>query len=85
MEEWFAEIFLKLSEYGEIEKLYFIDNTGDHLIGNIMVKFTTEEFARSVKENISRRKFRGHLVMPEFSHVEDFERGSCGDFPKGLC
>ena len=55
------------------------------MIGNIMVQFTDESHAKNVQENLSRRRYRGKLVMPEFSYVEDFDRGSCGRFAKGFC
>lgn len=65
--------------------MHIVDNIGDHLIGNIFVKFATEEDARNVMENISRRRYRGKLVMPEYSPVIDFDKGSCRKFMMGHC
>ena len=47
------EIFMEIYKYGEIDKMYLIDNLGDHLIGNIFIKFRTEKDAENVKKNIS--------------------------------
>ena len=46
-----------------------LDNIGDHLLGNVFVKFISEKDAENVIKNISRRRYRGQLVLPEFSPV----------------
>lgn len=85
LETWYQEIFLEVCRFGEIREMYICDNLGDHLIGNIYIKFAREEDAENVKKNISRRYYRDRLVMPEFSPVTDFEEGSCRNFSKGGC
>lgn len=85
LETWYQEIFLEVSKFGEIREMHICDNLGDHLIGNIYIKFAREEDAESVKKNISRRYYRDRLVMPEFSPVTDFLEGSCRNFTKGGC
>lgn len=62
-----------------------LDNIGDHLIGNVFVKFVSEEDAKRAKKGLSRWRYRGHLVLPEFSPVLDFEKGSCKNFKNGSC
>ena len=57
--------------------MHICDNMGDHLRGNIYIKFTTEEDAENVKKHISRRYYRNNLVLPEYSPVLDFKEGSC--------
>ena len=85
LESWYQEIFLEVSRFGEIREMHICDNLGDHLIGNIYIKFASSEDAENVKNNISRRYYRDRLVMPEFSPVTDFEEGSCRNFSKGGC
>lgn len=58
--------------------MHILDNIGDHLLGNVFVKFVTEKDAENVMQNISRRRYRNQLVMPEYSPLADFEEGSCG-------
>lgn len=36
-----------------------LDNIGDHLLGNVFVKFVSEQDAENVMKNISRRRYRG--------------------------
>lgn len=85
LEQWYAEVFLEICKFGEILELHILDNIGDHLLGNVFVKFVAEEDAENVMKNISRRRFRGQLVMPEYSPVQNFEVGSCGQFYSGTC
>jgi splicing factor U2AF subunit len=85
LETWYQEIFIEIANYGEIREMHICDNLGDHLIGNIYVKFATPEDAENVMKNISRRYYRDRLVMPEYSPVTDFEEGSCRNFSKGGC
>lgn len=42
-EEFYEEIFTEFSKYGEILELIVSDNIGEHMIGNVYVKFGTEE------------------------------------------
>jgi hypothetical protein len=41
---WFS-IKKKLAEFGEIEDLIVCENIGDHLVGNVYIKYTKEEYA----------------------------------------
>jgi splicing factor U2AF subunit len=41
---WFL-IKKKLAEFGEIEDLIVCENIGDHLVGNVYIKYTKEEYA----------------------------------------
>lgn len=36
-----------------------LDNIGDHLLGNVFIKFISEEDAANVIKNISRWRYRG--------------------------
>ena len=42
---FFEDIFIELSKYGEIEEIDVCDNVGDHLIGNVYVRYSDEESA----------------------------------------
>ena len=54
-ENFYEDVFLKvnsniceqLAEFGEIEDLIVCENIGDHLVGNVYVKYTSELFAES--------------------------------------
>lgn len=46
-EDFYEEIFMQFAKYGEIEDLVVADNIGDHMIGNVWIKFVDEENAKS--------------------------------------
>ena len=41
-EDFFEDVFLELANFGEIEDMIVCDNVGDHLVGNVYVKFFNE-------------------------------------------
>lgn len=43
-ENFYEDVFLKLADFGEIEDLIVCENIGDHLLGNVYVKYTSEEY-----------------------------------------
>ena len=51
-EDFYEDVFIELSNYGEIEELNICDNIGDHLIGNVYVKYATEEEAENSIKSI---------------------------------
>ena len=53
------------------------DNVGDHLKGNVYVKYTDEEYARKAVKTLSGRYYDGKALMPEYSPVTDFREAVC--------
>lgn len=45
-EDFYEEIFMQFAKYGEIEDLVVADNIGDHMIGNVWIKFVVEDAAK---------------------------------------
>lgn len=84
-ESFFAEVFLEVAQWGEIEEMHIVDNLGEHMIGNAYIKFVSEDDAERVKKNISGRYYGGRLVMPEYSPVVDFREGRCRQFDTNSC
>ena len=55
-DEFFEEIFVELEEkYGEIEEMNVCDNLGDHLVGNVYVRFHKEEDAEKAMNDLNNR------------------------------
>ncbi len=54
-EDFYEEVYLELANYGEIEELIVCDNIGDHLLGNVYIKFRVEESAIKAHEAIRNR------------------------------
>lgn len=84
-QDFYSEVFLELSKYGEIEDMQVCDNLSDHLIGNLLVRFSSEDDAAKCRNGITGRVYAGKLVVPEFSPVTNFSEGKCKQFEDGSC
>ncbi|XP_074162831.1 splicing factor U2AF 26 kDa subunit isoform X3 [Sminthopsis crassicaudata] len=80
------EVFTELQEkYGEIEEMNVCDNLGDHLVGNVYVKFRREEDAERAVTELNNRWFNGQAVQAELSPVTDFRESCCRQYEMGEC
>merc|ERR1740117_866091 len=84
-EDFFEEIFDELSKFGEVEQLNVVENLGDHLFGNVYVKYHYEEDAEKCLKAMAGRYYAGRLVAPEYSPVTDFSEARCRQFDEGSC
>lgn len=82
---FYSEVFLELAKFGEVEEMQVCDNIGDHLIGNVYVKFSSEEDAENCKDSITGRYYANKLVVPEYSPVSDFREGRCRQYEIDSC
>ncbi|XP_072636396.1 splicing factor U2AF 26 kDa subunit isoform X1 [Canis lupus baileyi] len=84
-DNFFEEVFTELQEkYGEIEEMNVCDNLGDHLVGNVYVKFRREEDAERAVAELNNRWFNGQAVHAELSPVTDFRESCCRQYEMGL-
>lgn len=56
---FFEDMFVELAKYGEIEELNVCDNVGDHLVGNIYVRYRNEEDASRANKDLNNRFYAG--------------------------
>ena len=82
---FYIEVFMELARYGEIEDMQVCDNLGEHMFGNLYVKFATEEDAANCRNKITGRFYGQKLVVPEFSPVSNFSEGRCRQYEDGTC
>ncbi|XP_044767213.1 splicing factor U2AF 26 kDa subunit isoform X6 [Neomonachus schauinslandi] len=83
-DNFFEEVFTELQEkYGEIEEMNVCDNLGDHLVGNVYVKFRREEDAERAVAELNNRWFNGQAVHAELSPVTDFRESCCRQYEMG--
>jgi splicing factor U2AF subunit len=82
-EEFFEEILEELKQYGEIERLNVVENLGDHMFGNVYVKYASEADAEACMKAMSGRYYAGRMVAPEYSPVSDFREAICRQFDEG--
>jgi len=85
-DEFFEEIFVELEEkYGEIEEMNVCDNLGDHLVGNVYVRFHKEEDAEKAMNDLNNRWFNQRPIHCELSPVTDFREACCRQYEMGEC
>lgn len=85
-DEFFEEVFTELEEkYGEIEEMNVCDNLGDHLVGNVYIKFHKEEDAEKAVNDLNNRWFNGQPIHSELSPVTDFREACCRQYEMGEC
>jgi splicing factor U2AF subunit len=84
-EDFYEEVFLELVKHGEIKDLIVCDNLGDHLIGNVYVKFASEPEAENAFKTLNGKYYAGRPIVCEYSPVTDFRESRCRQFEEGAC
>ena len=82
-EDFYEEIFMELAKYGEVEEMLVSDNLGDHMIGNVYIKFADENQAKAAIDSLNGRYYSGKIIMAEFSPVTDFREAKCRQYTEG--
>ena len=85
LEQFYEEVFLELSSYGELRDLFVADNLCDHLIGNVYAKFYDEAAALKAYESLEGKYYHSNLVVEEFSPIINIKDGRCFKYDDGLC
>lgn len=55
------------------------------MIGNVYVKYASEDDAAKAAGNLSGRYYAGRVIECEFSPVTDFREARCRQFVDGQC
>jgi len=85
-DNFFEDVFVELEDkYGEIEEMNVCDNLGDHLVGNVYVRFRREEDADKAVKDLNNRWFGGGPITAELSPVTDFREACCRQYEMGEC
>ncbi|KAK6168513.1 splicing factor U2AF 35 kDa subunit isoform X2 [Patella vulgata] len=84
-DEFFEEVYTEMEKYGEIEEMNVCDNLGDHLVGNVYVKYRYEEDAEKGVADLNNRWFNGRPIHCELSPVTDFREACCRQYEMGEC
>ena len=84
-EEFYEEIFREFSKHGEILDLVVSDNIGEHMMGNVYVKFATEEQAESCFRTLNGKFYNMQQIIVEYSPVTDFREAKCRQYHEGAC
>lgn len=84
-ENFYEDIFIELAKYGELLELNVCDNLGDHLIGNVYAKFSSEEEAEKAFKSLNGKYYNGKQVDAEYSPVTNFRECRCRQYEEGSC
>jgi splicing factor U2AF subunit len=76
-EDFYEEVFSELAKFGELEEVVVADNIGEHMIGNIYVKYQGEDQAMAAMQGLLGRYYAGKVIAAEFSPVTDFREAKC--------
>uniref|UniRef100_A0A6G3MFD2 Splicing factor U2AF 35 kDa subunit (Trinotate prediction) n=1 Tax=Henneguya salminicola TaxID=69463 RepID=A0A6G3MFD2_HENSL len=60
-------------------------NLGDHLIGNVYVKFRNEDHADAASNGLNNRWYNGQPIYAELSPVTDFREACCRQYEQREC
>lgn len=83
---FFEDVFVECEEkYGSIEEMNVCDNLGDHLVGNVYIKFKDEESAEKAVISLNNRWYNGLPIHAELSPVTDFREACCRQYEMGEC
>lgn len=84
-EDFYEEVFSELAKFGELEEVVVADNIGEHMIGNVYVKYQTEDQAHAAMSGLLGRYYAGKVIAAEFSPVTDFREAKCRQYNEGAC
>ena len=77
-DNFFEDVFVEAEDkYGEVEEMNVCNNLGDHLVGNVYIKFRKEEAAAKAVADLNNRWFGGRPIYAELSPVTDFREACC--------
>ncbi|KAN0000299.1 hypothetical protein ACTFIZ_000734 [Dictyostelium cf. discoideum] len=84
-DEFYEDIYEGLAKYGQVDLLNVCANLGDHLVGNVYVKYQKEDDANESIKGLKGRFYDGRPIISEFSPVTDFTEARCRQYDIGTC
>ena len=74
-----------MKEFGNVDDIQVCENLGDHMVGNVYVKFDDEEAAEKSLQKLYGRYYAGRPLDCEYSPVTDFREARCRQYDEGTC
>ncbi len=84
-DEFYQEIFEEFMNYGEILDLVVADNIGEHMLGNVYVKFASEDQAQACFDQMNQKLYNQNPINVEYCPVTDFREAKCRKQQEGHC
>jgi splicing factor U2AF subunit len=79
------EVLEELKKHGRVEEVNVCQNLGDHLFGNVYIKYSLEEEAEKALMALQGRFYNGKLLQVEYSPVTDFREARCRQYDEQNC
>lgn len=80
LDDFYEEIFEEFKSFGKIEDIQVCENLGDHMVGNVYVKYVDEEDASNALMGLNGRYYAGRVILCEYSPVTDFREARCRQY-----
>ena len=61
------------------------DNIGEHMIGNLYIKYASEDDAEKALKTMTGKLYNMAPIMVEYSPVSDFREAKCRQYTDGQC
>lgn len=84
-EKFYKEIWRTFMTLGRIAELRVVSNLGEHLLGNVYIRFEDTNDAAAVVKKLGSTRFNDIILLPELSPVVDFANGCCKEDAQGVC
>eukprot|EP00796_Vickermania_ingenoplastis_P008598 gene8600-6036_t len=85
LEHFYKETWRAFMEMGRIAELRVVSNLGEHLLGNVYIRFESSADAAAVVRELRNKKFNKIPLLPELSPVKDFGEACCQADLDGSC
>lgn len=80
LELFYLELFEEAAKFGVIEEIYISDNTCDHLVGNVYIKYFREQDATEALIGINDRFFNGREIKAFLTPANNFSDAKCNKY-----
>uniref|UniRef100_A0AC34QWG0 Uncharacterized protein n=1 Tax=Panagrolaimus sp. JU765 TaxID=591449 RepID=A0AC34QWG0_9BILA len=85
-EDFYEEVYKEVEAcYGKINQMHVCENLGEHLIGNVYIKFRKYSAAERAVKDLNNRYFAGFPIFAELSPVDNFRDAVCRQHDLGEC
>lgn len=84
-DQFYADVFIKAAEQGEVESIVVCENENFHLNGNVYVRFTTLSAANNAVMTLNQEWFGGRPVYCDLLPVQSFHEANCRAHDTNSC
>ncbi|RNF21907.1 U2 splicing auxiliary factor [Trypanosoma conorhini] len=82
---FYKETWRIFMELGRIAELRVVSNLGDHLLGNVYIRFEDPADASHIARELKAKKLNEIILLPELSPVINFADACCKEDLEGKC